>query len=172
MARDADETSSPVRLHSTLIPPTHRNPPSLPLRLQSAFKDGAPTKALEGFLRTLPPPHTHTRSPPLQSAFKDGAPTKALEGFLRKNGVSAADVTRETDAKGVEYCFVTVKDAGRAAAGEWGGGDAKGVEYCFVTVKDAGRAAAGKRGRGRREERGSREGGLRGVWGSRAGQGN
>ena len=89
MARDADETSSPVRLHSTLIPPTHRNPPSLPLRLQSAFKDGAPTKA--------------------------------LEGFLRKNGVSAADVTRETDAKGVEYCFVTVKDAGRAAAGEWGG---------------------------------------------------
>ena len=54
-----------------------------------------------------------------QSAFgKDGAPTKALEGFLRKNGASASDVTREADAKGVEYCFVTVKDAGRAASGE------------------------------------------------------
>ncbi len=56
-----------------------------------------------------------------QAAFgKDGAPTKALEGFCKKNGVSAADVTREADNKGVEYVYAVVKDAGRTAGGEPG----------------------------------------------------
>jgi glycyl-tRNA synthetase beta subunit len=39
-----------------------------------------------------------------------------LEGFCRKNGVSADAVVREADAKGVEYCWVEVKDAGKPAA--------------------------------------------------------
>jgi glycyl-tRNA synthetase len=54
-----------------------------------------------------------------QSAFnKDGVATKALEGFCKKNGVSVSEVTLEADAKGVEYCYVTIKDNGRTAAGE------------------------------------------------------
>lgn len=57
------------------------------------------------------------RGPPASAAFSaDGKPTKALEGFCRKNGVQVADVSREADAKGVEYVWVTVKDAGRTAA--------------------------------------------------------
>ncbi|KXZ51509.1 hypothetical protein GPECTOR_12g472 [Gonium pectorale] len=57
------------------------------------------------------------RGPPAKQAFAaDGTPTKALEGFCRKNGVDAASVTREPDAKGVEYVYAVVKDAGRAAA--------------------------------------------------------
>jgi hypothetical protein len=36
---------------------------------------------------------------------------QALEGFCKKNGVEVGDVTKEADAKGVEYCYVTVKDA-------------------------------------------------------------
>ena len=46
----------------------------------------------------------------------DGAPSKALEGFCKKNGVSAADVTREADAKGVEYVWAVVRSEGRPAA--------------------------------------------------------
>lgn len=57
------------------------------------------------------------RGPPAKAAFDAaGAPTKALEGFCRKAGVSVDAVTREADAKGVEYCWVEVKDAGKPAA--------------------------------------------------------
>ncbi|GLC37301.1 hypothetical protein PLESTB_001138600 [Pleodorina starrii] len=57
------------------------------------------------------------RGPPAKQAFgADGSPTKALEGFCRKNGVDVTSVTREADAKGVEYVFAVVRDAGRAAA--------------------------------------------------------
>jgi glycyl-tRNA synthetase beta subunit len=45
-----------------------------------------------------------------------GQPTKALEGFCRKAGVAVDTVTREADAKGVEYVWVEVKDAGKPAA--------------------------------------------------------
>jgi hypothetical protein len=52
-----------------------------------------------------------------QAAFgQDGQPTKALIGFAAKNGVGAEDVTREADAKGVEYVFAIRKQAGRHAA--------------------------------------------------------
>lgn len=57
------------------------------------------------------------RGPPAKQAFgADGKPTKALEGFCRKNGVDSASVTREADAKGVEYVYAVVRDAGRPAA--------------------------------------------------------
>lgn len=57
------------------------------------------------------------RGPPAKAAFDaSGAPTKALEGFCRKAGVSVDAVTREADAKGVEYCWVEDKDAGKPAA--------------------------------------------------------
>lgn len=57
------------------------------------------------------------RGPPAKAAFDaSGAPTKALEGFCRKAGVSVDSVLRELDAKGVEYCWVEVKDAGKPAA--------------------------------------------------------
>jgi glycyl-tRNA synthetase beta subunit len=56
------------------------------------------------------------RGPPAKAAFDaSGAPTKALEGFCRKAGVAVESVTREADAKGVEYCYVEVKDAGKSA---------------------------------------------------------
>lgn len=57
------------------------------------------------------------RGPPTKAAFgTDGSPTKALEGFCKKNGVSPADVTRQTDAKGVEYVYAQIKEVGRPAA--------------------------------------------------------
>lgn len=57
------------------------------------------------------------RGPPAKAAFDaSGKPTKALEGFCRKAGVSVDAVLREADAKGVEYCWVEVKDAGKPAA--------------------------------------------------------
>lgn len=57
------------------------------------------------------------RGPPAKQAFAaDGAPTKALEGFCKKNNVTLADITRAADAKGVEYVFANIKDAGRSAA--------------------------------------------------------
>lgn len=59
------------------------------------------------------------RGPPAKAAFgADGKPTKALEGFCKKNGVAVDSVTVEADpkAKGVEYCWVDIKDAGRSAA--------------------------------------------------------
>lgn len=57
------------------------------------------------------------RGPPAKAAFDaSGAPTKALEGFCRKNGVSADAVVREADPKGVAYCWLEVKDAGKPAA--------------------------------------------------------
>lgn len=56
------------------------------------------------------------RGPPAKAAFDaSGNPTKALEGFCKKAGVSVDSVIREADAKGVEYCFVEVKDAGKSA---------------------------------------------------------
>lgn len=66
---------------------------------------------------TVPACVLQVRGPPAKAAFDaSGAPTKALEGFCRKNGVSADAVVREADAKGVEYCWVEVKDAGKPAA--------------------------------------------------------
>ena len=57
------------------------------------------------------------RGPPAKAAFDaSGTPTKALEGFCRKAGVPVDQVVRELDAKGVEYCWVEVKDAGKPAA--------------------------------------------------------
>ena len=62
------------------------------------------------------------RGPPAKAAFDaSGQPTKALEGFCRKAGVSVDAVVREADAKGVEYCWVEVKDAGKPAAQVRGG---------------------------------------------------
>lgn len=56
------------------------------------------------------------RGPPAKVAYgSDGAGTKALEGFCRKNGVAAADVSREADEKGTEYVWATVQTAGRPA---------------------------------------------------------
>jgi hypothetical protein len=80
--------------------------------------------------------------------------------------VAVESVTREADAKGVEYCYVEVKDAGKSAVevsrrqmkilfwhetcmsrlldnALWVrcGAVAKGVEYCFVEVQDAGKSA-------------------------------
>lgn len=56
------------------------------------------------------------RGPPAKAAYDaSGNPTKALEGFCKKAGVPVDAVTREADAKGVEYCFVEVKDAGKSA---------------------------------------------------------
>ena len=57
------------------------------------------------------------RGPPAKAAYDaSGSPTKALEGFCKKAGVSVDAVSREADAKGVEYCFVEVKDDGKTAA--------------------------------------------------------
>eukprot|EP00983_Pelagomonas_calceolata_P125841 1161244-Pelagomonas_calceolata.AAC.11 len=57
------------------------------------------------------------RGPPTKAAFAaDGSPTKALEGFCKKNGVAPGDVTKQADAKGVEYVFAKVKEVGRPAA--------------------------------------------------------
>ncbi|GBF89751.1 hypothetical protein Rsub_02921 [Raphidocelis subcapitata] len=57
------------------------------------------------------------RGPPAKAAFDAaGKPTKALEGFCKKNGASPGDVAVEADPKGVDYCWVTVNDAGRSAA--------------------------------------------------------
>lgn len=39
-----------------------------------------------------------------------------VQGFLRKSGADASTVTREADAKGVEYVYAIVKDAGCSAA--------------------------------------------------------
>jgi glycyl-tRNA synthetase len=56
------------------------------------------------------------RGPPAKAAYDaSGKPTKALEGFCRKAGVAVEAVTREADAKGVEYCYVEVKNAGKTA---------------------------------------------------------
>lgn len=62
----------------------------------------------------MPPPQADLseklRGPPANRAFDaEGAPTKALEGFCRKNGVDPADVIREADAKGTEYCVAVVE---------------------------------------------------------------
>lgn len=56
------------------------------------------------------------RGPPAKAAYDAaGKPTKALEGFCKKAGASVESVVKEADAKGVEYCFVEVKDAGKTA---------------------------------------------------------
>ena len=41
---------------------------------------------------------------------------QALQGFCSKSGADPASVVVEADAKGVEYCWVAVSDAGRSAA--------------------------------------------------------
>jgi hypothetical protein len=71
------------------------------------------------------------RGPPAKAAFDgEGKPTKALEGFCRKAGVPLDAVTREADAKGVEYCWVEVKDAGKPAAEVRGQAFACGLRCC------------------------------------------
>jgi glycyl-tRNA synthetase len=85
-----------------------------PRRLAVLVKDLSPSQT---------PQESRLRGPPAKAAFdSEGKPTKALEGFCKKNGVEVGDVTKEADAKGVEYCYVTVKDAGRPAAEVSGGG--------------------------------------------------
>jgi len=60
---------------------------------------------------------SRVRGPPAKAAFApNGAPTKALLGFCAKNGVDAASVTVEADAKGVDYVFADVHEAGAPAA--------------------------------------------------------
>ena len=55
--------------------------------------------------------------PSLQVAFSaEGAPTKALEGFCKKNRITPEDVSRQADAKGVEYVWATVRQPGQSAA--------------------------------------------------------
>mmetsp|Transcript_20995 Transcript_20995/g.46001 ORF Transcript_20995/g.46001 Transcript_20995/m.46001 type:complete len:1090 (-) Transcript_20995:488-3757(-) len=81
--------------------------------------EGTPRRlavVVEGLAPRQTAEESKVRGPPASAAFgKDGSPTKALEGFCKKNGVTVADVTREADAKGTEYVFAVVKDAGRAA---------------------------------------------------------
>lgn len=51
-----------------------------------------------------------------QAAYgTDGTPSKALQGFCAKNGVDPASVTKEADAKGVEYVWGVRKEPGRPA---------------------------------------------------------
>eukprot|EP00884_Botryococcus_braunii_P020707 jgi/Botrbrau1/731/Bobra.160_2s0054.1 len=57
------------------------------------------------------------RGPPVKAAYgPDGQPSKALQGFCAKNGLEVASLTREADAKGVEYVWGLRKLAGRSAA--------------------------------------------------------
>jgi glycyl-tRNA synthetase beta subunit len=76
------------------------------------------------------------RGPPAKAAFDaSGAPTKALEGFCRKAGVPVESVTREADAKGVEYCYVEVKDAGKSAVEV--SSSCMSVFHCDICVQTA-----------------------------------
>lgn len=64
-----------------------------------------------------PAQESKVRGPPAKTAFgPDGSPTKALLGFCKSRAVDVSSVTKEADAKGVEYCYVNIKDEGRAAA--------------------------------------------------------
>lgn len=82
--------------------------------------EGTPRRlavVVEGLAARQTSEEAKVRGPPAKQAFgADGKPTKALEGFCRKNGVDSASVTREADAKGVEYVYAVVRDAGRPAA--------------------------------------------------------
>ncbi|KAF6257872.1 glycyl-tRNA synthetase beta subunit-domain-containing protein, partial [Scenedesmus sp. NREL 46B-D3] len=72
---------------------------------------------VHGLAPAQTPQESKVRGPPAKAAFDaSGAPTKALQGFCRKAGVAVEAVTLEADAKGVEYCYVEVKDAGKSAA--------------------------------------------------------
>ncbi len=90
---------------------------------------------------------SQVRGPPAKAAFgADGSPTKALQGFCKKAGVDPSSVVVEADAKGVEYVWGPVSDAGRSAA-EVGAG--QGYACAFLRVKcvsapvsGAGRSAA------------------------------
>ena len=67
------------------------------------------------------------RGPPAKSAYDAaGKPTRALEGYCKKNGVALDSVTVEADAKGVQYVYASIKDAGRSAAEVGGGGVGEG----------------------------------------------
>lgn len=58
------------------------------------------------------------RGPPEHKAFDEcGKPTKALEGFCRKQGAldPEQDVEVLEDAKGVRYCYATVRREGKSA---------------------------------------------------------
>lgn len=51
-----------------------------------------------------------SKGPAAKIAFDaDGNPTKAAEGFARGKGLTAADLIRETDEKGVEYVYAIVE---------------------------------------------------------------
>mmetsp|Transcript_3453 Transcript_3453/g.7887 ORF Transcript_3453/g.7887 Transcript_3453/m.7887 type:complete len:1097 (-) Transcript_3453:1061-4351(-) len=72
---------------------------------------------VEGLATQQTTQESEVRGPPTKAAFAaDGSPTKALEGFCKKNGVAPGDVTKQADAKGVEYVFAKVKEVGRPAA--------------------------------------------------------
>ncbi|WIA13728.1 hypothetical protein OEZ85_007280 [Tetradesmus obliquus] len=78
-----------------------------PRRLTALVRDLAPAQTAQ---------ESKVRGPPAKAAFDaSGAPTKALQGFCKKAGADIRSVTVEADAKGVEYCFVVVNDAGRSA---------------------------------------------------------
>jgi glycyl-tRNA synthetase len=62
------------------------------------------------------PSAERVRGPPAKAAFRDGAPTPALLGFCKKAGVKPAACVVEADAKGVEYVWAEVRDAGAPAA--------------------------------------------------------
>ncbi|EFJ48902.1 hypothetical protein VOLCADRAFT_59982 [Volvox carteri f. nagariensis] len=85
----------------------------------SVHVEGTPRRlavVVEGLAARQASEEAKVRGPPAKQAFSaDGSPTKALEGFCRKNGVDVGSVTREADAKGVEYVYAVVRDAGRDA---------------------------------------------------------
>jgi len=71
---------------------------------------------VEALATRQPDREERTRGPPAKAAFDaEGAPTKAILGFCKKNGAAVEDVERVPDAKGVEYCWVAVKEEGQAA---------------------------------------------------------
>ncbi|KIZ07293.1 glycyl-tRNA synthetase alpha chain [Monoraphidium neglectum] len=98
--------------------------PALLQRLRLAHESvtvhGTPRRLavlVSGLAARQEPIESRVRGPPAKAAFDAaGKPTKALEGFCKKAGADPSSVAVEADAKGVEYCWVVVKDAGRSAA--------------------------------------------------------
>ncbi|KAF5842959.1 glycyl-tRNA synthetase alpha subunit-domain-containing protein [Dunaliella salina] len=98
--------------------------PALLQKLRLSFSgvrvEGTPRRMaviVDGLATEQTTQESEVRGPPTKAAFAaDGSPTKALEGFCKKNGVAPSDVTKQSDAKGVEYVFAKVKEVGRPAA--------------------------------------------------------
>lgn len=103
-----------------------------------------------GLIGCLTPPHpaaSHSHlihppahPPPNRARFRPLNPThpQALEGFCKKAGADPSSVAVEADAKGVEYCWVVVKDAGRSAVEVRGppGGVQRAHTSCVRTPRD------------------------------------